>query len=743
MKKRLFSLLLALALLVPRIPSASVFAEGEVPCADPDLVFYGTSLTLENNIAINFVVDAAAFADNGFSDPQVKFEFCGSSVETSDYITRDGLYYFTFRDLTATHMGEEVTATLSAVKGGARVSGAPVSESVASYCVRALGDAKVSRYPALCTLIADLLTFGAKSQLYFGYDAEHLATNVLTADQLNCGTKTDPVPVSCRNVSYVRRPGAELFWKNANLKLSDSIDLQFFFDTADLNGVRIELRDGTDALVASFREEDVDTADGYYRVCCDTLTPDRMGDELFLTAYRGSEAISNTLRYSVESYAVDAQARYGGDTALKDLLFAMLNYGASAKEYVSEGPLGQEAPTTREMLDAIPTANASMTEEELRQIVLDYYALQSSILWVPSAELRYWNHPTSVSQTVLPTNHLYSGMPYTSATSCIQHFLDFYDEETGVFTNPYGEEMGTYLGNSCSSSVYWAWGRISTTEDFKDTRTMTPTAAHGLVKVGDYTIGGSSARQTTIANFASTSTFDICTENGIDGMSRAYAMLRPGDGLVTFKTDVSNHAMMATKVKVVYTDGTSVYDPETLDPDKTIDPEKSYVNLYEQNSPLLTRTLSDGQKATDLGDLAKQRRFVTLFNDGYIPVTCLELAHEDAFRETVQDAAAGISGTPSDAYNVTEKGFGARMVTSNYAIARVLVTISDRTTGNVVTTVVEHVRGITREYGLNDIRIQLYETLALGTTYNARVDLDLSNGEALTAWEGRLKMPAA
>ena len=60
-----------------------------------------------------------------------------------------------------------------------------------------------------------------------------------------------------------------------------------------------------------------------------------------------------------------------------------------------------------------------------------------------------------------------------------------------------------------------------------------------------------------------------------------------------------------------------------------------------------------------------------------------------------------------------------------------------------MTTLVEHVRGITREYNLNDIRIKLLNTLTLGTTYNARVDLDLSNGETLTAWEGRLKMPAA
>ncbi|MBP5288277.1 MAG: hypothetical protein J6Z79_00200, partial [Clostridia bacterium] len=80
---------------------------------------------------------------------------------------------------------------------------------------------------------------------------------------------------------------------------------------------------------------------------------------------------------------------------------------------------------------------------------------------------------------------------------------------------------------------------------------------------------------------------------------------------------------------------------------------------------------------------------------------------------------------------------------SNYAIARVIVTITDRTSGEVVKTIVKHVTGITRSYNLNEIRIELNDTLTLGVTYNARVDLDLSNGQTLTAWQGRLKMPAA
>ena len=444
---------------------------------------------------------------------------------------------------------------------------------------------------------------------------------------------------------------------------------------------------------------------------------------------------------------VDARKQYGDDAGLLSLLYAMLNYGDSVKEYAGQGPLGVEAPMTRAQLDALPVAEESWTMDQKRDIVLQYYNLQSSFLWTPSEDftylLHYYNPDTGRD---VNAGYVYSGVPYSSATSCLQHFLDFCDEETGVFSNPYGDEMGSYLGNSCTSSIYWAWGRISTAINFKDSRTMTPTDAHGLVKVGSYAINGSTASTTTLTNFDSpNNTYQICEANGLEEMSKAYAQLLPGDAIVAYvdEGNTINHAQIVSGVKVVYTDGTIVMNPGAVDATKTIDPARSVIYLYEQNSPRNDVTLASGQGARDFGKTTLSPYFSRQYNRGYLPVTCKELAHNEADRTQVFAATAGISGTPSDAYNITEKGFGARKVSSNYAIARVLVTITDRSSGKVVTTLVEHVRGITREYNLNDIRIKLLNTLTLGTTYNARVDLDLSNGETLTAWEGRLKMPAA
>lgn len=51
-----------------------------------------------------------------------------------------------------------------------------------------------------------------------------------------------------------------------------------------------------------------------------------MSDEVFITAYKGDEQVSYTLKYSVESYAATVT-----DAKLKAVTDAMMRYGNSAK----------------------------------------------------------------------------------------------------------------------------------------------------------------------------------------------------------------------------------------------------------------------------------------------------------------------------------------------------------------------------------------------------------------------------
>ena len=57
-----------------------------------------------------------------------------------------------------------------------------------------------------------------------------------------------------------------------------------------------------------------------------------MFDEIYITAYRGENAVSNTLLFSVESYAYQVQSTMSGSD-LAILTNSMIKYGASAKKY--------------------------------------------------------------------------------------------------------------------------------------------------------------------------------------------------------------------------------------------------------------------------------------------------------------------------------------------------------------------------------------------------------------------------
>ncbi|MBP5289464.1 MAG: hypothetical protein J6Z79_06315, partial [Clostridia bacterium] len=616
MKRKLLALLLTLTFLLPLIPAGTIARAEEVK---PEI--YGASLSLENNIAVNFLVRKNSLVDAGFKTDTLRmtFSFRGEETTTDDYTWRYGtaetgnFYVFTFRGLTSKDMNEPITATLSAEKeSGGYVDSEPITDSVVSYCRRALS-LYSTKNPTLCTLIVDLLTYGAKSQLYFNHDTSHLATEKLTPSQLAMGTSTTPVPVSCRNTAYETVSPSGVIWRYVNLKLADSVMLQFFFSCSDVSDLSIVLRDENGQEIESFTGAKIERAGNFWRVCCDTITPDKMPDELFITAY-GSDIdpsslpaemgtgelplsllgnqMSNTLRYSIESYAADAVDAYN-DPDLNALLYAVLNYGASAKAYAEElgNPARVNTPTLQSQLDAIPVATPSTSDADLRQIVLDYYALQASVPWMTRDAFTYVY--TGSATKDMAANTIYCGMPYSSAAVGLYKFLDYYDEDTGVLNNVWGNNLGNSnassnvgLGNHCASSIYWAWARISTTISFDQTKNMTP--AKGVYPVGDYEIDETKASFED--NYDSNNTLvegayntrSICDDNGSTKMYWAYAKLKPGDAVVSYYIVKNGN----TYTKRHHTRLVKEVDLKTNSGGTTIFASSSKITFYEQDSIL-------------------------------------------------------------------------------------------------------------------------------------------------------------
>ena len=69
-----------------------------------------------------------------------------------------------------------------------------------------------------------------------------------------------------------------------------------------------------------------------YYIYFDGLKADQMSDVVYVTVYEGNTAVSNTITYSIESYAYSMS---GQNEKLDNILEAMMKYGNSAAAYVN------------------------------------------------------------------------------------------------------------------------------------------------------------------------------------------------------------------------------------------------------------------------------------------------------------------------------------------------------------------------------------------------------------------------
>ena len=301
-------------------------------CADCDaakLDFYGASLVLEDDLRINFKVSSVLITNNGFEDPYVVFEYGNRKVTVDEYTQADGKYSFPFVDIAPQNMNDQVTATLYASCNGRNHKSETVTYSVAQYCYKLLSKSAVTANTDMRQLLVDLLNYGAAAQKYRNYKTDNLANSKLTEAQKAWGTGTLRSLNTVQNADYKVISNPAAVWKGAGLVLEESVVLRLKLEAASIEGLSVKIRRADVASVTIPSSEFV-AADGGYYVYFDGLDANEMSDTLYLTVYRGETAVSNTLSYSIESYAY---SKMGVGGALSDLLSAMMKYGDSAKAY--------------------------------------------------------------------------------------------------------------------------------------------------------------------------------------------------------------------------------------------------------------------------------------------------------------------------------------------------------------------------------------------------------------------------
>ena len=291
------------------------------------------SLTLYDTITIDFKLNKSVL--DQYHDLYLLVEQNGVIRKLTSYKEDGDLLVFHYR-VAPQMMNEYVTAMACAKNAnGEEVKGAQMWYSVADYCYNMLEkeEYQASKYAKFRRLLVDILRYGDAAQIYEGYKTDELASSNLTAEMLAMGTDVNAqmsyASVKKPDYATVSNPVAEI--SNAALYLEAAVNVRFKFTADSLDGLTVVMSDGTNEIVRlTPNAQNKDTAGRYY-VTFNKLNAGQMRQTIYVTVMKGNKHVSNTYRYSIESYAASMKGKHG--TNLDNLLDAMMRYGDSAKAF--------------------------------------------------------------------------------------------------------------------------------------------------------------------------------------------------------------------------------------------------------------------------------------------------------------------------------------------------------------------------------------------------------------------------
>lgn len=293
----------------------------------------GNALALESNITLATYVgkDVVDYYD------EVYAEITRNGKTTRVYpsektLSANSTEYniFDYKGISPQALGDEISITVYGIKDGTTYWGNTATYSATDYIKSTLADSSTDT--DLKTLLVDLVYYGEACQMYQGYNTDKPLTDILTDKQKTFRSTGDLTLTNIKSSSYATCDN-RLVKLGTALRLSDSVELAISLNMTDVtvNDLTMKVKVGNRTLSYSYAEnpECFELGkDGYWYFYFNGLYANQLSDEVFITAYRGEEQVSYTLRYSAESYAATVK-----DEKLKAVTDAMMRYGNSAKAY--------------------------------------------------------------------------------------------------------------------------------------------------------------------------------------------------------------------------------------------------------------------------------------------------------------------------------------------------------------------------------------------------------------------------
>ncbi len=396
--------------------------------------------------------------------------------------------------------------------------------------------------------------------------------------------------------------------------------------------------------------------------------------------------------------------------------------GGSAEPTETREPAAQTnvaKPLTFEEFNSLPIANANMTEDELRNLIVTFMRYQNSFAWTPNQKLSYNSNDKFI---LMAPGLVYGGLPYISlCQGNIYNMFNYYDDRNGMIDTAAISQMKQdwhkVLANQCSGSPYWAWSRVSNSLRYVYTSSMV--VSNGCIPVGPYYV------DPKIQNFKleTIDTRELCAQNGEQIMFQSYAAMKPGDGIVyLYKNDEGGHVIMCSSVpKVVYND------------DGKINAMKSTITFLDQALVTKLYPQENGVNKNTFGNVDETYTFEKLYKLGCLPWTLPELVGKD----DIEKGEATVANKPE---SVTVDDLSKMDVNTNYGISYNQVVIKDKKGKELY-------KNWTYSCGMNVFSLKAVSSEALnlddlkalaGNGNTVEISTRISTGEVITVYSGKL-----
>ena len=356
--RKIIGLLLMVILTVNCFTFPSVQADTKPLDATFDI-----ACVLENSFAVS--CKCKINTPGNFTNIRLKTEFQkfapGSSSSTwkesvlTDYTydSSTGEYTFIFDGISASEIGNTIKGTLYADLGNQTYSCETTPMSLEQYILYLISvyEGKTDQESAsLCTLLVDMLNYGAAAQKYFNVNANNPVNRYLTSAQKAKASQRVDNPSSCAKMTSLS--GAAATVKSVSLLLGNTVDLAALveFNGNPTQSMRAELSydgvDGQTHVITVAPEKFIEQSDGTYRVEFKGLSAVYFRTPFNIVFKEGNRAISGTTTYSYESYA-NTIVNGNFNNNLKDLVKYLITFGTSARNYADllNGSGSGEDPT--------------------------------------------------------------------------------------------------------------------------------------------------------------------------------------------------------------------------------------------------------------------------------------------------------------------------------------------------------------------------------------------------------------